>query len=63
MLGKLSVPARPTNSGNSRAWAYCARSRCGWGLFGHFSLVYLFFSFSLSWRRPDIDGNTVSKGR
>ena len=28
-----------------------------------FSLIYLFFSFSLSGRRPDIDSNTVSKGR
>ena len=28
-------------------------SRCGWGLFGHFSLDYLFFS--LFGTRPDID--------
>ena len=43
MLGKLSVPRLPTNLDNGRARAYCACSRCGLGLFGHFSLVYLFF--------------------
>ena len=36
MLGKLSVPGRLTSLGDSRARAYCACSRCGWGLFGHF---------------------------
>ena len=36
VLGKLSVPRRPTNLDNSRARANCACSRCGWGLFGHF---------------------------
>ena len=36
LLGKLSVPRRPTNLDNSTARAYCACSRCGWGLFGHF---------------------------
>ena len=36
VLGKLSVPRRPTNLDNSRARAYCACSRYGWGLFGHF---------------------------
>ena len=35
VLGKLSVPRRP-NLDNSRARAYCACSRCGWGLLGHF---------------------------
>ena len=49
MLGKLPVPGRPTNLDDSRARAYCACSRCGWGLFGHFfSLLSLLFSFSLS---------------
>ena len=43
MLGKLTVPGRPTNLANSRARAYCAFSRCGWGLFGHF------FSHLLGW--------------
>ena len=46
---KLSVPGRPTNLDYSRARAYCACSRCGWGLFGHFfSHLPLLFSFSLS---------------
>ena len=36
MLGKLPVPGRHTNLDNSRVRAYCACSRCGWGLFGHF---------------------------
>ena len=36
MLGKLPVPGRPTNLYDSRARAYCACSRCGWGWFGHF---------------------------
>ena len=51
VLGKLPVPGRPTNLDNSRARAYCACSRCGWGLFGHFysQLSFLFLSsFSLS---------------
>ena len=48
-LGKLSVPWRPTNLDDSRARAYCACSRCGGGLFGHFySSLSLLFSFSLS---------------
>ena len=35
--------------GYSRARAYCARSRCGWGLFGHFySHLFFLFSFSFS---------------
>ena len=36
MLGKLSVPGRPTSLDDSRARAYCSCSRCGWGLFGLF---------------------------
>ena len=48
MQGKLLVPGRPTNLDNSRARAYCACSRCGLGLFGHFSLIYLFSFLSLS---------------
>ena len=42
VLGKLTVPGRPTSLDDSRARAYCACSRCGWGLFEHFSLIYLF---------------------
>ena len=49
MLGKLSVPGRPTSLDDSRARAYCACSRCGWGLFGHFfSYLSFLLSFSLS---------------
>ena len=50
MLGKLSVPGRPTTLNDSRARAYCACNRCGWGVcldffFSHLSFL---FSFSLS---------------
>ena len=38
VLGKLSVPGRPTDLDNSRARAYCDCNRCGWGLFGLFLL-------------------------
>ena len=50
VLGKLPVPERPAYLEFSRARAYYACSRCGWGLFGHFysPLSFLFsFSFSL----------------
>ena len=61
----LSHAGASYNLDNSRARAYCACSRCGWGLFGRF---YSHLSFSLLFlllfgRRPDIDWNTVSKGR
>ena len=36
---KLPVLGHPTYLGYSRARAYCACSRCGLGLFGHFSLI------------------------
>ena len=49
VLGKLLVPGRPTNMDFSRARAFCARRRCGWGLFGHFfSHLSNLSSFSLS---------------
>ena len=49
VLGKLPVPGRPTYLDDSRARAYCACSRCGWGLFGHFHSRLSFLSaFSLS---------------
>ena len=49
VLGKLTVPGRPASLDDSRARAYCACSRCGWGLFGHFfSHLSFLFSFSLS---------------
>ena len=52
VLDKLPVPGRPTNLDYVRARAYCAYSRCKWGLFGHFFLSHLSFlsSFSLSLR-------------
>ena len=40
VLGKLSVPRRPTNLDNSRARAYCAGSRCG-------GVVWTFLSSSI----------------
>ena len=46
VLGKLSVPGRPTNLDKIRARAYCACSRRG--LFGHFSLIYHFSLLSPS---------------
>ena len=56
VLGKLSVLGHPTNLDNRMARAYCACSRCGLGLFGHFfSRLTFLFSFSLSWRWADID--------
>ena len=49
MLGKLSVPGRPTSLADSRARAYCACSRCGWGfVWTFFSHLFFLFSFSLS---------------
>ena len=49
VLGKLSVLGRPTSLADSRTRAYCACSRCGWGMFGHFfSHLSFLFSFSLS---------------
>ena len=48
VLGKLPVPRRPTNLNYSRARAYCAYSRYGWGLFGPFSLIYHFSLLSPS---------------
>ena len=37
-LGKLPVPGPLTDLDDGRARVYCACSRCGWGLFGHFFL-------------------------
>ena len=46
----------PYNFDYSRARAYCACSRCGWGWFGHFysNLSFVFF-LPLFGRRPDIE--------
>ena len=57
VLGKLPVPGRPTNLDDSMARAYCACSRCGWGVVWTFllsSVLSLLF-LPLSGRRPDID--------
>ena len=66
VLGNLPMPGRRANLDNSRERVYCACSRCGWGLFGHFflfSFVIFLFLLPLSERRSDIDWNIVSKGR
>ena len=48
VLDKLLVSGRPTNLDYSRARAFCARRRCGWGLFGQcFSHLSFLSSFSL----------------
>ena len=43
VLSKLPVLGHPTNLDNSRARAYCAYSRCGWGgggtFFSHLSFL------------------------
>ena len=44
VLCKFQVLGRPTYLDNSGAKAYCACSRCGRDLFGHFSLI-CYFSF------------------
>ena len=45
VLGKLPVLGRPSILDESRARAYCACSRCGWGLLDIFlsSIISLFF--------------------
>ena len=48
VLGKLSVPGRPTDLNDSRARANCACSRCRWVVLDIFSLVCLFSFLSNS---------------
>ena len=48
VLGKFPVSGRPTYLDYSRARAYCACSRRGWGRFGHFSGIYHFSFLSPS---------------
>ena len=48
VLGKLPVPGGPINLDNSRARAYCACSRRGWGYLDIFSLIYHFSLLSPS---------------
>ena len=47
VLVEFPGPGHPPNLDNSRARAYCAGSRCGWGLFGHFFLSSFLLSPSL----------------
>ena len=49
VLGKLPVPGRPAYLDKSRARAFCACSRCGLGVGGHFfsRLSFLFLSPSI----------------
>ena len=77
VLYQLSVPGRPTDL-DSRERATRACSRCGWGLFGQFSLICQFFHLSpslgdgpiyslkgpLSPKQPTIvDGRTGRQGQ
>ena len=49
MLDTVSEPGRPINLDYSRAKAYCACNRCGWGLSGHiFYRIILFCLLPLS---------------
>ena len=48
VLGKLPVPGRPTNLDDSRARAYCACSRYGWGFVWTVLLSTILSSVSLS---------------
>ena len=49
VLGKTSSAGASYNLDYSRAGAYCACSRCRWGMFGHFcSHMSFLSSFSLS---------------
>ena len=48
MLGKLSVPGRPTNLDYSRARAYCVAVGAGGGCLDIFSLIYHFSFLSPS---------------
>ena len=56
VLSKFSRPGRPTNLDNNMARAYCACSRCGWGLFRHFdSSIFSLLFLPLSEKQSDID--------
>ena len=45
VLDILPVPGRPTNLDWTRAKAFCACSRCGWGVVWTFFSRLSFFSF------------------
>ena len=57
VLGKHSVPGRPTILNDSRARAYCACNRCGWGFVWtlFLSSIFSLFFLRLFGTRPDID--------
>ena len=61
------MPGRATSSNNRKARAFCARSKCGRGLFSYLFpspiIYFLFLSLSLSGRLLDINRNTVSNSR
>ena len=48
VLGKLPVSGRPTNLDYSRAMAYCACRKCGWGCSDFLSSVISVFFLSFS---------------
>ena len=48
VLDKLPVLGRPTTLEDSRARAYCACSRCGWGCLDIFSIIFHFSLLSPS---------------
>ena len=52
--GYLSVPDRPVSLDNGRARAYCACSRCGWGLF-----VFFFCCLSFFFSSPSLWGGCI----
>ena len=60
-LGKLPVPGCPTTLDKCRTRAYCACGRCGWVLFGHFSLLSFLFSFSLSLEEGPVQTEMMSR--
>ena len=49
VLGKISVPGRPTYLDNSGARAYCSFSRCGWGYLDIFLSSIFSLSFLYLW--------------
>ena len=61
-LGKLPVPGRPTVFDLSRARAYCAYSRCGWGCLDIFTLICHFSFLSPSLRETARNRLNISKG-
>ena len=64
VLGELLVPMRPTSLVNSRAGPTALAVGAGGVVLTVFLSSIISHSFlPLSCRRPDIDCNTVSKGR